>query len=92
MSKRVSSISVRLGRESAGEAKSKMLEGSITAAELARDDEELYFDEKTRGSIRKNQLLKLEENRTGFYDEMKKEINENACEECTFCHKMKAFC
>jgi transcription elongation factor S-II len=69
-----------------------MLAGAITPKELAHDDEELYFDEKTRENIKKNQLAQLEESRTGFYDEMKKNINKDACEECRFCHKKNAFC
>ena len=59
MNKRVNSICLRLSRESALEAKAKMLEGGITPGELARDDEEVYFDERTRENIRKNQLLQL---------------------------------
>ena len=65
---RINSICLRLGRESTAEAKSKMLQGEIGSKELAKDDDEVYFDEKTKENIRKNQLLQLEENRTGFYD------------------------
>ena len=45
-----------------------MMAGEVSSKELADDDEEVYFDEKTKENIKKNQLLQLEENRTGFYD------------------------
>lgn len=32
-----------------------MLEGEITAKDLAEDDEELYFDQKTRDNIKRIQ-------------------------------------
>lgn len=69
-----------------------MLRGEITPRQLAEDDDEIYFDEKTREAIKKNQLAQLEECRTGFYDEMKKNVNKDACEECRYCHQKKAFC
>lgn len=69
-----------------------MLRGEVSPRELALDDEEVYFDERAREIIRKNQLAQLEESRTGFYDEMKKNINKDACEECRFCRKKNAFC
>lgn len=56
-----------------------MLANEITPYQLALDNEETYFDEKTREVIRKNQLAQLEENQTGFYDAMKRAINKDAC-------------
>ena len=69
-----------------------MLRGEVTARELALDDEEVYFDERAREIIRKNQLAQLEASQTGFYDEMKENINKDACEECRYCRAKKAFC
>lgn len=88
----MNSICHRLSRASAGEAKAKMLGGEITPLQLAKDSEETYFDQKTRDIIRKNQLAQLEESQTGFYDSMKKAINKDACEECRYCHQLRAFC
>jgi hypothetical protein len=50
------------------------------------------MDEKARETIKQIQKAQLEESQTGFYDEMKKNINKDACEECRYCHKKKAFC
>ena len=46
---------------------------------MAKDSEEIYFDQKTRDNIAKIQREELERNSTGFYDEMKKKINKDAC-------------
>jgi hypothetical protein len=37
-----------------------MLEKKITPLQLAKDNEETYFDEKTREIIRRNQMAQLE--------------------------------
>lgn len=79
LNKRLNSICHRLGRPSAAEAKAKMLAGEISPLQLAKDNEETYFDQKTRDIIRKNQMAQLEESETGFYDSMKKAINKDAC-------------
>lgn len=57
-----------------------MLNGEISPFDLAKDDEELYFDQKTKDNIAKIQREELERNQTGFYDEMKKKINKDASE------------
>ena len=67
-----------------------MLNGEITPKELSNDDEELYFDQKTKDNIRKIQMEELQKCRTGFYDDMKKQINKDACEECRYCRKKSA--
>lgn len=77
--KRINSICLRLARESSKEAKLKMLAAKISPLELAKDNEEIYFDEKTKETIKKNQLAQLEASQTGFYDKMKREINKDAC-------------
>lgn len=69
-----------------------MIRGEISPKELANDDEELYFDQKTRDNIKRLQKEELERNSTGFYDEMKKKINKNASEECRFCRAKAAYC
>lgn len=56
-----------------------MLAAKISPLELAKDNEEIYFDEKTKETIKKNQLAQLEASQTGFYDKMKREINKDAC-------------
>lgn len=88
----MNSISVRLAREGSLQSKERMLRGEIPPSEVARDDEELYLDEKAKEEIKKFQREQLEANSTGFYDQMKKNINKDACEECRYCHKRKAFC
>ena len=50
------------------------------------------MDEKARENIKQIQKAQLQESQTGFYDEMKKNINKDACEECRYCRKKKAFC
>lgn len=60
--------------------------------DVAKDDEEVYMDEKARENIKQIQKAQLQESQTGFYDEMKKNINKDACEECRYCRKKKAFC
>lgn len=70
----------------------RMLAGEITPKELSNDDDELYFSQKTRDNIKKIQMEQLQRSRTGFYDEMKKQINKDACQECRFCHKEAAYC
>ena len=69
-----------------------MLNDEITPAELATDDEELYFDEKTRENIKRIQREEIERMQTGFYDDMKKRINKDASEECRYCRKRAAYC
>lgn len=92
MNKKVLSISNRLSRESSRESKERLLKGEITAFDLAKDDEELYFDQKTRDNIAKIQREEIERMQTGFYDDMKKRINKDASEECKYCHQKAAYC
>ena len=46
---------------------------------MARNDEELYFDEKTKIKIKSIQDAQVEEGLVGFYADMKKKINSDAC-------------
>jgi hypothetical protein len=69
-----------------------MLRGAITPRELSEDDEELYFDQKHRDNIQRIQQEEIERMQTGFYDDMKRRINKDACEECRFCRKKSAYC
>lgn len=68
------------------------MKGEITPKQLSSDDEELYFDEKTKDNIKKIQREEVERNSGGYYDEMKKRINKDACEECRYCRKRTAYC
>lgn len=92
MNKKVISICTRLARESSKESKEKMLTGEITPKDLSNDNEETYFDQKTKDNIKRIQKEEIERMSTGFYDDMKKRINKDASEECRYCHKKKAYC
>ena len=69
-----------------------MLKDEISPAELAADNDDVYFDEKTKENIRRIQKEEIERMQTGFYDDMKKRINKDASEECRYCRNKSAYC
>jgi len=44
-----------------------MLKGEITPKELSKDDEEIYFSQKTKDNIKRIQMEEIERCSTGFY-------------------------
>ena len=65
--------------------------GLLSPKQLARNEEELYFDEKTKIKIKQIQVATVEEGLGGFYSDMKKKINIDACQKSLFCDKYKAY-
>lgn len=69
-----------------------MIEGKKSAKGVAKLEEEAFEGEELR-RLRAEKLKAIAaENQTGFYDEMKKNINKDAKEECRFCKKLAAYC
>lgn len=52
INKRINSICLHLARNGSVESKKRMLKGEITSQMVAKDEDEIYFDEKTRQHIR----------------------------------------
>lgn len=72
--------------------KMEMLAGKKSAKGVAMLEEEAFEGEQLR--LLREQKLKAiaQENQTGYYDEMKKNINKDAKEPCRFCKKLAAYC
>lgn len=73
-------------------AKKEMIDGTGDAKKVSKNDPQ-GFESKQAEKIRQERLEAIaRENQTGFYDEMKKNINKDAKEECKFCHILTAYC
>lgn len=76
--KRVEKISENFKKREASLAKEDMLEGIISFKDVGNLVPEAFISEKTRIAEQKRLEAMARENETGFYDEMKKNINKNA--------------